>query len=247
VRLEVAGEVRLAEGALVVRVDLANRGLLGARGVEVEGELFGERRQAVLPGVLAAGATRPVELAFPGGAPRPGVHALALHLRYVPGDAAGAAPASQRAYLLLALGANPPAPVRLSLPDATLTRYAVVPVRLESADGAAHRVKLRALAPRGVNALAPEEVVEVPPSGSATASLRVVRAGAPPASQAGIVVLAAEVGGAVERTAAATARVALLPPRAPWLPRLRAPLLATALALLFAAVAVELWTMRSRR
>jgi hypothetical protein len=133
------------------------------------------------------------------------------------------------------------------VPDARLSRYAAVPVRLESADGAAHRVRLRALAPDGLNALAPDEPVDVPPARAATATLRVVRAGAPAGSQAGIVLLAAEVEGPVERTAVATGRVALEAPPPPWLPRLRAPLLATALALLAAAVGVELWGLRSGR
>jgi hypothetical protein len=75
--------------------------------------------------------------------------------------------------------------------------------------------------------------------------LRVVRAGAPPGSRAGIVVLAAEVDGPVERTAVATGGIELAP-SSPWLPRLRAPLLVAALALLAAAVGRELWWLRSR-
>lgn len=246
VHLDVAGEVREADGRLLVRVDLTNRGAEEALAVQVEGELFGARGEAALPGSLAPGATRGLELGFPGAIPRPGVFALALHLRYVPKDAPGGARASQRAYLLLALGANPAPAVRLTVPDARLSRYAAVPVRLESADGAPHRVRLRALAPDGLNALPPGETIEVPAAGGATAALRVVRAGAPAGSEAGIVVLAAEVGSAVERTAVATGRVQLVAPPSPWLPRLRAPLLVAALALLAAAVGVELWWLRSR-
>lgn len=238
--------MREDDGRLVVRVDLANRGASEALAVRVEGELFGRRAEATLPGALAAGATGAVELAFPREVPRPGVHALALHLRYVPQDAPGGAQASQRAYLLLALGANPAPAVRLTVPDTRLSRHAAVPVRLETADGAAHRVRLRALAPEGLNALPPGEPVDVPAAGGATAVLRLVRAGAPSGAEAGIVVTAVAVEGPVERTAVATGRVELVAARAAWLPRLRGPLLVTALALLAAAVGIELWWLRSR-
>jgi hypothetical protein len=247
VRLDVAGHVREEAGVLVVRVDLTNHGKTAGRAVQVQGELLGARGEATLPGTLDAGTTRAVELRLAVVAPRPGVHGLALHLRYLPdGAAAGAEADSQRAYLLLALGANPAPSVRLSVPDARVERYTVVPVRLQSADGAAHRVRLRALAPRGLNALPPEGPVDVPAAGEAAAPLRILRAGAPPFSRAGIVVIAAEVDGPLERTAVATIRVEVVAPRAPWLPRVRMPLLVTALALLAAAVIVGLWSFRSR-
>jgi hypothetical protein len=247
VRLDVAGHVREEEGLLVVRVDLTNHGTTAARAVQVQGELLRARSEAALPGTLDAGATRAVELRLAVEAPRPGVYGLGLQLLYVPdGAEAGAEADSQRAYLLLALGANPAPSVRLSVPHARVARHTVVPVRLQSADGAAHRVRLRALAPRGLNALPPEEPVDVPAAGAATAPLRVIRAGAPPGSRAGIVVLAAEVDGPLERTAVATGRVEVVAPPAPWLPRVRVPLLVTALALLAAAVIVELWSFRSR-
>jgi hypothetical protein len=247
VRLDVSGQVRADAGRLVVRVDVLNRGEGGARGLRVEGELRGARREAVVTEALPAHGTRSVELAFPGEVPRPGVYPLELHLRYSPDSATANAPAaSQRAYLLLAVGANPGPSVRIAVPDARLARHTVVPIRLESADGAAHRVTLRALAPRGLNALAPEEPVQVPATGAATAPLTLLRVDAPPNSQAGIVVMAAEVDGPLERTAAATSRVEVVAPSAPWLPRLRVPLLVSALSLLAAAVLRELWSFRSR-
>ena len=245
-RLTVAGHVREEAGQLRVRVDLVNDGDVAARGMEVEGEMLGQRGEAALTAALPPGRAASVELGFAPDVPRPGVYALALHLRYWADTAAPSpAPTSQRAYLLLALGANPEPPVSLSVPDARVTRFAVVPVRLQSADGAAHRVRLRALAPRGVNALEPEEPVAVPASGSVAAPLRVLRAGAPIGSQAGLVVLATEVDGPLERTAVATGRVVIAAP-APWLPGLRTPLLGVALALLAAAVAVELVSWRRR-
>lgn len=247
VRLDVSGQVRADAGRLLVRVDVVNRGDAAARALRVEGELRGARSEAAVAEVLPPFGTRGVELAFPLEVPRPGVYPLGLHLRYSTEGAAPHTPAaSQRAYLLLALGANPGPPVHLAVPDARLSRHTVVPLRLESADGAAHRVTLRALAPRGLNALPPEEPVEVPGAGTVTAPLTLLRVDAAPGSQAGIVVIAAEVDGPLERTAAATGRVAVVAPSAPWLPRLRVPLLVSALALLAAAVLRELWSLRSR-
>jgi hypothetical protein len=246
VRLDVSGQLRAEDDRLVVRVDVVNRGDASARALRVEGELLGARSEAALAEDLPARAVRSLELRFPQEVPRPGVHPLALHLSYTAEAAAGQAPAvSQRAYLLLAVGANPAPPVRLGVPDARLARHAVLPIRLESADGAAHRVRLRALAPRGLNALAPDAPVEVPAAGAATAPLTLLRVDAPPGSQAGIVVLAVEVDGPLARTAAATGRVVVVAPPAPWLPRLRVPLLVSALALLAAAVLRELWSFRA--
>jgi hypothetical protein len=245
VRLEVSGQAREAGGVRLVRVEVANRGHGTATGLEVEGELLGAHRQAALVEPLVAGATRSVELAFPADLPRPGVHGLALHLRYTPeGAPAGASPSSQRAWLLLPLGADPAPSVRLRVADAVVTRRAEVPVHLESADGAPHRVRLKVLAPRGLSALEPEAPVDVPAGGTAQVPLLVLVAGAPPGAPASIVVLAAEVDGPLERTAAAAGRIEVQAP-SPWLPRWRAPLLVAALALLAAAVAVELWWFRS--
>jgi hypothetical protein len=244
VRLEVSGQAREAGGLRLVRVEVANRGDRAATGLEVEGELRGAHRQAALLEPLAAGATRGVELAFPADVPRPGVHGLALHLRYTPeGAPAGASPSSQRAYLLLALGADPPPSVRLRVTDAVVTRQAEVAVHLESADGAPHRVRLKVLAPRGLSALEPEAPIEVPAGGTARVGLLVLASGPPPAAPARIVVLAAEVDGPLERTAAAAGRIDVHAP-SPWLPRWRGRLLVAALVLLAAAVIVELWWFR---
>jgi hypothetical protein len=244
VRLGVHGQVREEGGQLRVRVDLAHQGGPTLRGMDVEGELLGQRAEATLAQPLGAGRAASVELAFTAEVKRPGVHALALHLQYFADEETpSAVPTSQRAYLLLALGANPPPPVTVTVPDARVARHAVVPVRLRSADGAPHRVRLRALAPRGVHALEPDQPVTVPAGGSVDAPLRVLGAGAPAGSEAGLVVFASEVDGPLERTAVATGRVHIVAAR-PWLPRLRAPLLLLALGLLAAALAVELWSWR---
>ncbi len=59
----------------------------------------------------SAGEAESVWLRFPVRPPRPGVHALALHLRYAVTGAAD--PASQRACLLLTLGARADPPIRV--------------------------------------------------------------------------------------------------------------------------------------
>ena len=239
--------MREQEGRLVVRVELANQGPATARGMQVEGELLGARDEGTFPRPLPPGGAASVDLSFPAAVPRPGVHGLALHLRYwADGTRPAAAETSQRAYLLLALGANPAAAVRVSAPEARVARFAVVPVTLESADGDEHRVRLRALSPAGVNALGPDEPVVVPARGAVDAPLRVVRAGAPVGTRAGLVLMASAVDGALERTSVATTQVEIAAPPVPWLPRLRAPALAVALLLLAAAVAAELRVWRRR-
>ena len=245
-RLDVAGDARAEAQRLSVSVALTNRGESSARTVDVEGELLGRRDEAHLTDGVAAGATRAVMLRFPLDVPRPGVHALALHLRYLStAEPEGAEPSSQRAYLLLALGASPPASVRMSVEPARVVYEGVARVRIESADGAAHRVRLRALAPRGLFALDPGEPVVVPAAGRVTAALRVLRAGAPLGSRAGIVVLAEDADGPLARTAAATGEVEVQPAR-PWLPRLREPVLVIALALMAGAVVIELRRLGAR-
>jgi hypothetical protein len=88
--------------------------------------------------------------------------------------------------------------------------------------------------------------VDVPAAGAVTAPVRLLRAGAPSGARAGVVVLAAETEGPLERTAVATGTAEVAAPPAPWLPRLRVPLVVAGLALLAAAAAVELVSWRSR-
>lgn len=238
VRLEVAGEVEPAEGALMVRVDVANRGDAGAARVEVEGEIFGRYAQAALPGGLGAGEAGSVRLRFPVRPPRPGVHALALHLRYPVTGAAD--PASQRACLLLALGARADPPIRVEVGPASFETSGTLRVDVQSTDGRAHLVRLRVLAPRGVNALEEPEL-SVPGAGTAAARVPLVRTGPSRSETHPLIVLAATEAAGVETTAVARSSVRLVP-HAPVLPRLR-PLLAAAGALLLAAaVAAEVWS-----
>jgi hypothetical protein len=222
----------------MVRVEVANRGDADAVRLDVEGEIFGHHAQATLPGGVAAGAAETVWLHFPVRPPRPGVHALALHLGYA--VAGTAAAASQRACVLLELGARADPPVRVSASPASFETNGALRIDVRSVDGAAHRVRVRVLAPRGLNALE-EPVVSVPPAGAATVRVPLIRTGPSRRDTLELIVLAATEVAGVESTAEAAASVALVPHVAV-LPRLR-PLLAAAGALLLAAaVAAEVWS-----
>jgi hypothetical protein len=247
VRLEVSGAVLSAPPLVEVRVDLTNRGDAPARAVSLEGGLLGRRDRTRLEDDLPPGETRGARLRFAVGSPPPGVHALALHVRYSSdgGPAGPGGESSQRAYLLLALGASPPPAVRIAVADLRLDTSAAVTARLESADGRPHRVRLRLLTPRGLQPFGGEPEVQVPATGASTTALTVLRGGAPRPSRQGVVVLAETVGEDVASASAATAVVEVQPDPA-WLPRLRRPLAALAMVLLAAAIYEELRRRRGR-
>jgi hypothetical protein len=240
VRLDVGGRVAEQEGRLEVALSLRNLGDTPAGAVEIEGELLGAYDEARLDPGPSAGGVGEVKLHYPLlDAIRPGVHPLALHLRYTPG-VAGAGPVNQRAYLLLALGANPDPAVRLFVSPARFETLGRLLVGVESADGQPHRVRLRVLAPRGLNPYGPSPELEVPAEGRVAASVELLRGTAARPSRHGIVVLAAATDGPLERTTAALGEVEVLPDAAR-LPGLRWPLGVLAVALLVAGVAVEVW------
>jgi hypothetical protein len=244
VRFEVGGAVTSADEALDVRVDLINGGDAAATAVDVRGELGDEVDQVPLPNGVPARATRSVRFRF-DRVPRPGVHVLGLRLDYTEAAAPGrtAVTTSQRAYLLLSFGANPAEALRLSAGEASISTRGTVRVRLESADGASHRVRVRVLTPRGLNADSPVEV-EVPAAGSATAEIPVLRGNVPRPSRQGVLVVAEVVGGDLAQANVATTLVHVAPDPA-LLPKLRWPLAVVAIALLLAAAVVE--TLSRRR
>jgi hypothetical protein len=208
------------------------------------GELLGERRSARLTAGVVPGREGAVLLAFSPVSPRPGTHAVTLLLEYpVEGaaDAAGNPPmASQLAWLIVALGASPPPAVRLAAPPLRLEVRGDLVVRLESADGESHRVRLRALAARGLRAAGADAEVAVPASGAASAALGLVRAGAPRGSRHAVLVVADATDGPLARTAVAAVpvEIAAFPSR---LPRLRPAVLAAGLLLLAFALGFEAW------
>ena len=114
-----------------------------------------------------------------------------------------------------------------------------------SADGAAHRVRLRAFTPRGLRSDGDGVEIEVPAQGAVIADLPLVRAGAPRGTQHPVLVVAETVEEPLVRTsvARATVQVAADPSL---LPRWRVPILVLACLLLGVAVGVEIW-LRFRR
>jgi hypothetical protein len=235
--LQTAGEVLSGPPRVQVRVDLANLGASGARGVSIEAELLGQRQISRLEEELPAQTGGSATFVFDVGALRPGVYPLALHVQYSRSAAAGDT-ASQRGYLLLALGASPPPAVGLTVRAVRLDTMASVAVRLDSTDLRAHRVRLRMLTPKGLQPFGPEPEVDVPRFGGVNAEMRLLRGGAPRPSRQGIVVLAETVG---EEPASATAATAVVEVQADpaWMPRARWPLLALAVLLFAAAGTME--------
>jgi hypothetical protein len=241
--LDVSGSVVSVSPSLEVRVEIANRGDRPAVPLSVSGELLGERREARLATGVPPGGTGAVRLDFAPTAARPGVHALTLLLEHpVEGtpDAAGDPPvASQRAWLLLALGgASPPPAVRLAAEPLALDVKGPLAVLAESADGRPHTVRLRVLTARGLRAEVQEVQVEVAASGAATARVPLVRAGAPRGSRHAVLVVAEALDGPLARTSVLATPVEVAPFPS-LLPRLHVPLTILGLALVGAALLVE--------
>lgn len=242
-RFEVTGKATSPDGvSLEVTVALENAGDEKASPLTIEGRLVAERREARLADGVAPGATEQAVLRFPVEVPRPGLHALTLLLEWPvgPAPADGTLPpmASQRAFLLLTLGAVAEPAVRVTPALLELETRGTLAVGLESADGAAHRVSLRVLTPRGLNVLDAGGEVDVPAKGRVTAPVTLLRAGAPRESRQGIVVVARALDGPLERTAVATGIVNLTRDPA-LLPRLRPALWLLAAGLLAAAAYLE--------
>jgi hypothetical protein len=223
VRFEVGGAVESADEALEVRVDVFNAGDVAATAVDVRGEFADEADVVTLPEGIPAGATRSALFRF-AHVPRAGVHVLGLRLDYTEAAAAGrvAVTTSQRAYLLLSLGANPPPALRVSVADVTVATQGTVAVRVESADGRPHRARVRVLTPRGLNANDAVEIA-VPATGGATAAVPLLRGTVARPSRQGILAVAEIVGEEVAQASVATGLVsveadpALLPKLRPWL------------------------------
>jgi hypothetical protein len=234
---------------LEVTVDLRNQGDQKASPVILQAELVAERREARLGDGVAPGASERVVLRFPLDVPRPGLHALPLLIEWPVGtpsvDGTMPATASQRAFLLLTLGATAEPAVRVLPPDFELETSGTLAVGLESADGGAHRVSVRVLTPRGLNVLDSGGEVIVPATGRVTAPVTLVRGSAPRESQQGIVVVASVLDGPLERTAVATGVVRLSADPALLRP-MRTALWLLAAALLAAAAYAE-WKGRPAR
>lgn len=238
--LEVAGAVSGTEDEIEVRVDLTNRGGLASGPVTVEGELAGRYDEAKTSGDIAPGATSAARLRFPRALSRPGVYPVVLLLEYVPRNATGASalPRSQRAFVLLTLGADAPVPVRMAAPDLVLQDRALLPVTLESADGRPHRMLVRVLGPRGLNAERARDEVAVPATGAASVSVPLLRGSVPRPSIQGVLLVAETLDGDVAQAATATTVVSVAP-AVDVLPPLHRYLILAGAALLAAAAWLE--------
>ena len=248
--LDVAGAVAATSPRLAVRVTLTNRGDRPAGPIDVQGELFGEPQAARLPGTLAPGASGGVTLEFATTAPKPGLHALTLLVEHplegAPDGAGNPPMASQRAFLLLALGASPGPAVRMRADPLRLDVRGSLVVHLESADGEARRVRLRALTARGIRSEGGPIDVDVPAKGELRTVLPVARAGAARGTEHALLLVAETPELEVARTAVAAANVAVAADPS-WLPRLRTPLLGLGIALLAFALGFEIWNASRRR
>jgi hypothetical protein len=235
--------VTVLDDALDVRVDVRNSGDAPAAPLTLFGEMFGERRQAHFETGLRPGQATSAHLLFPPGVPRPGVHALPLLLEYPeggPADAAGNLPlASQRAYLLLALGGTAEPAVRIDALELHLDTRGELRVGLASLDGAPHRVSLRVLTARGIRAESAPLEVEVPAQGTVASTVVLMRSGAPRGTRHGILLVAGTLDGALERTSVATSVVEIAPDPG-LMPALWRPLVVLALLLLGGAAVLEL-------
>jgi hypothetical protein len=244
----VSGEV-LSAAPLEVRVALHNPGPGDVGPLDVVGELGVERRQARVVSGVRSGGTAAVVLTFVGRPARPGLHPLLLLLEHpVDGepDAAGSPPvASQRAFLLLALGARPDPAVSLQAEPCVVDVRGALRVRLESRDGDPHRVSLEARPARGLRFEGGAVEVAVPASGPATAALPLFRAGAGRGSRHEVLVVAETLDGPLARATVASARVDVAPDRS-LLPRLHRPLLALGILLLALAAVAQIRTRRRR-
>ncbi len=242
--LDVSGRVVATEPRLAVSVTLTNRGEPCLGPIDVVGELDGQHRDARLAGGLASNADGFVTLEFESPPRRPGLQALTLLVEHplagTP-DAAGNPPiASERAFLMLAIGASPVEAVRVAAEPIGLDVRGSLAVRLESRGGEAVRVRLRALAPRGLRVEGEPILVEVPARGQATASVPIVRAGAPRGSRMALLLVAETPDGQLARTSVAATTVEVLQSPAR-VAGLRPLILAGGLALLAAAGLYEAW------
>jgi len=222
-----------------VRVGLSNRGDTAVTAVSIEAELFGQRQTRILDDGIAPGQSRGVDFSFPLDAATPGSHAVALRLEYRSAGPGGAEQTLlQPAYVLLALGENAPPAVKITAPEARIDSVGRWRIGLESSDGAAHSVRLRAVLGRNLRATPAEVLVEVPKSGRAEQELLLFRVDAPWNTAQGALLVAATEGEPLTRSSVVTAVVRVGPDPAR-MPRLRGALLVAMILLFLAAAGFE--------
>jgi hypothetical protein len=146
--------------------------------------------------------------------------------------------------VLLALNIDQHAPpaVRIAASPVEMDVLGTVPLTIESADGAPHRVRLRTLTARGLHSEGSPEV-DVPGKGAVRAAIALRRAGAPRGSRPGLLIVAETVDGPVASTSATAVEVEVAGEPG-LLPRLRLPLFVLGGLLVAAALFGELRSPR---
>jgi hypothetical protein len=235
-RLAVTGTVAPEDEDLVVSVQVDNRGDAPALPLTVSGELLGGYDEVQTDAGVAAGSWTEVKLHFPQKDARPGVHLVALRLDYQ--SPKGGPAASQAAYLLLALGANPAPAVKVFVGETEIETRGRVAVELESADGRPHVAQLRLITPKGLNPFGETAPVDVPGRGRAKASIEVLRGTAARQTRLGVLVAAITSDGDEQTAAVAEGAVTVAPDPAV-MPHLRIPLTVVAVLLLLLVTFVE--------
>jgi hypothetical protein len=240
--IDVSGSVVATRPRFAVRVTLTNRGERPISAVEVSGDLLGETQVGRVAGPLAPDGSGDLTLEFPADTPRPGRNVLTLLLEHpldgAP-DAAGNPPmSSERAFLVLALGANPEPAVRIQADPLRLDVRGPLIVHLASTDSTEARVRLRVLTPRGLRAEGFPTELTVPARGEVRALVTIVRAGAPRGSRRTLLLVAESPHAPLSRTSVAAASVEVRPDPA-LLPRVRTAVLALGVALVLVALLFE--------
>jgi hypothetical protein len=235
-RLTVTGTVAPEDEDLVVSVQVDNRGDAPALPLTVSGELLGGYDEVRTDAGVAAGSWTEVKLHFPQKDARPGVHLVPLRLDYQ--SPRGGASASQAAYLLLALGANPAPAVRVFVGETEIETRGRIAVELESADGRPHVAQLRLITPKGINPFGEAAPVAVPAQGRVRTAIEVLRGTAARQTRQGVLVAAVTTDGDEQTAAVAEGAVTIAADPAV-MPRLRIPLTVVAVLLLLLVTVVE--------
>jgi hypothetical protein len=238
-RFEVSGTVEPDVNGVRADLALRNTGGTAAASLKVQGQLGDDQQEVSTTDPVAPGATAGLSVHLSPRGLVPGVHVLPLLLDFAPAGRPDLA-TTQRAWLLVAFGEAAPPTVKLHLDDAQVDVRTRMTAHLSSDDGRLHTVFVRLLPPRGLSTPDRPLRVDVPASGGGTtASLWLLRGGAPRSSRQGVVAVAEWDEAGLHHAVATQAEVAVLPDPAV-VPRVHTLLTAAAALLLGAAVGVEL-------
>jgi hypothetical protein len=144
----------------------------------------------------------------------------------------------QLSYLGFPLGASPAPAFELEVPAARIGWSGEVVAELRSLEGTPHRVALRLLTAPGLRAWPGTREVELPAGARRRVALGLLRTGAQPDTEQGVLIEARVLDGPLERTRVVASRVEVSPHRGR-VPRLHTPLLVLSMLLLAGALAIE--------